>query len=545
MSGSPLPQAERSLEREVKLDVGVGFSAPDLTGVVEGVTVVARPLARLAATYYDTPDLRLLRRGMTLRHRRDRVAGGEDLWTLKLPSRTGHAALSRDEHSWAGDQDDVPAAARAAVLAVVRHAGLAPVADLVTTRRRVELMVDPGGRLVEVDDDLVSVVSGVRQGLRFREVEIELGDETGADAALEAVVAAFVQAGAARGTPYPKVQHALGLGALASFDVAPAGPASTMGDLARAVLVAGLDRILDHDHGIRTGDPDPEYVHQVRVATRRLRSDLLTLRGALDPGWVERRRSELRWLGEGLGKVRDLDVLGAGLRDRRLAAEPLDVEGHDELLGLLEADRQRAWSALVETLQSEPYLDLLDELAAAVGELPAPGADGAAPAIDPATPAAEVLPGLLGERWRKLRRSVRQATAQPTDDRLHRVRIRAKQLRYAAEAAEPVLGPRARRLAEAAAALQTELGELHDTVTAEAWLRRAPRRSSAEGAFVAGQLSAIEQARRNQLRATWHDAWRAARRQARRAEEATVLRPPGSPVPRPGEPGEPGWLAEP
>ncbi|HUZ10478.1 MAG TPA: CYTH domain-containing protein, partial [Acidimicrobiales bacterium] len=83
--------AIESLEREIKLDVDLRFEMPDLSALASGCTLVPLPVQRLAATYYDTPDLQLLRRGITLRRREDRVAGGENLWTLKLPTGTVHA----------------------------------------------------------------------------------------------------------------------------------------------------------------------------------------------------------------------------------------------------------------------------------------------------------------------------------------------------------------------------------------------------------------------------------------------------------------------
>src|SRR6266508_4165576 len=67
-------------EREVKLGAGPAFHLPDLNGVVDGVTVTPPEAVRLETVYYDTPDLRLARWGVSLRHR-----AGEG-WTLKLPT---------------------------------------------------------------------------------------------------------------------------------------------------------------------------------------------------------------------------------------------------------------------------------------------------------------------------------------------------------------------------------------------------------------------------------------------------------------------------
>src|SRR4029453_19574877 len=67
-------------------------------------------------------------------------------------------------------------------------------------------------------------------------------------------------------------------------------------------------RPLLHDPGVRLGS-DPEELHQMRVATRRLRAFLRAGRDLLDRSWSEPLRDELGWLGRALGPARDLDVL--------------------------------------------------------------------------------------------------------------------------------------------------------------------------------------------------------------------------------------------
>jgi CHAD domain-containing protein len=118
-----------------------------------------------------------------------------------------------------------------------------------------------------------------------------------------------------------------------------------------------------------------------------------------------------------------------------------------------------------------------------------------------------VLPTLVRRPWRKLRRTVRHAGAHPTDQQLHRIRIQAKQLRYAAEAAAPVVGKPARKMAAAAESLQTVLGDHHDAVTAEDWLRREAAGGSHALAFSAGQLVVVQRQRQARLRRQWRKVW--------------------------------------
>src|ERR1700680_3664755 len=155
------------LEREVKLGAGPAFHLPDLSGVVDGVTVTPPEAVRLETVYYDTPDLRLARWGVSLRHR-----AGEG-WTLKLPPATvagspQGALLERDELVFQGGAKKPPQAAVDIVRAYVRKAELVPVARLSTLRRRVRLVDAAGARVAEGVDDEGSVRDGRRGAARFR-----------------------------------------------------------------------------------------------------------------------------------------------------------------------------------------------------------------------------------------------------------------------------------------------------------------------------------------------------------------------------------------
>jgi CHAD domain-containing protein len=112
---------------------------------------------------------------------------------------------------------------------------------------------------------------------------------------------------------------------------------------------------------------------------------------------------------------------------------------------------------------------------------------------------------------------VRNAGRTPTDAQLHKIRIGAKQLRYACELASPVEGKRARRTARKAEHLQTVLGEHHDAVFAEGWLRTESTRLTPAGVLDAGRLIEVQRQRQADLRREWRREWRAlAKRKARR-----------------------------
>jgi CHAD domain-containing protein len=115
---------------------------------------------------------------------------------------------------------------------------------------------------------------------------------------------------------------------------------------------------------------------------------------------------------------------------------------------------------------------------------------------------------VMRQPWARLRAAVEALAPDASDAELHEARIRAKRLRYAAEAVAPVFGKRARGFARAATELQRVLGEHQDSVVASAWLREVAV-SGARTAFVAGELAASEQAAAAAARAAWPAAWKA------------------------------------
>ncbi|HZQ86126.1 MAG TPA: CHAD domain-containing protein [Acidimicrobiales bacterium] len=626
-----------AVEREVKLGAWPGFQLPELDEVVPGARVELLPALRLAATYYDTPDLRLARWGATLRHRASSPATDEQPWTLKLPASPVPGALARRELGFPGHESRVPAELVALVRGLSRGAPLVPVARLRTDRRRWELRDVLGARLLEIDDDEVSVlVSGAggrgrRLAARFRELEVELAD--GTLDVLAAVVAKLRAAGAGEPDPTPKVVRALGPRAVEPPDVvaAPIGRRSTAGDVVRACIASSVARLFRHDPGVRLGG-DIEDVHQARVATRRLRSDLRTFGPLVDAAWARGLRDELGWLADLLGAVRDADVLYERLHAQSRGLPKVDADAADELLARLVRQQVEATAALHAAMGGHRYVSLLDRLVDAAreprfaadapedatlereevpvpapeeavaeareplvvvsatatstsftvpgpyaplgigdapGAEPQPGPNGAAgeqadggehtdgaehapggehahggehapgtpsdaaeraagPAAPAPTapapvrrgpaddPAADVLPALVRRPWRRLARTMNALGASPEDEALHAARIDAKRCRYALEAVAPALGKEASSLAGAVADVQGVLGDLHDAVVAEAWLREAAAGAPTAQALAAGELIAVQRADAEACRRAWGQAWdKASRRRGR------------------------------
>jgi CHAD domain-containing protein len=255
----------------------------------------------------------------------------------------------------------------------------------------------------------------------------------------------------------------------------------------RAVLADGLTRLLANEAGVRGGDV--EAVHQMRVAVRRLRSDLRTLRPLLQSDWANELSSALRPLAASLGAVRDLDVL----------VERFETRGADliEELAPLIADlrglRDVARTALIESLGSPAHAALVARVVAAARE----------PQLGPLArgDARDALPPLVTAAWRRLARQadpLARALARDPDGRadieVHRARILAKRARYASEAASQFLGRRrgraATRFARRLAEVQRLLGEHQDATGMIRELRDGVTNhpSDARMAFAAGRL---------------------------------------------------------
>jgi CHAD domain-containing protein len=484
-------------ELEAKLIPGEKFRMPALGGMPDGSIAVADRVRELDAIYYDTADLDLARWGVTLRHRRGEAGRP---WTLKLPEHASDTTLARDELTFDGPDDTVPAEARDLVRGFTCNHDLQRVARLHTTRVPMHVQDADGRVLIEIVDDSVEIREGTRDVDAFREVEVEAtANRPRNRAALRAAVAELLDAGCRVERPVPKLVRALGRRAQQppTIVVEPVGKHASIAELVRHLTASSAVEILMNDPGVRRGH-DPEAVHRYRVATRRLRADLHTFSRFLDDAPTHELLDELRWLGHAIGPVRDLDVLAARFADRAHGLSDPDQPSARELSAQLTASRLEAHQQLLEVLRSDRYDRTLRTLVAFAANPPM-GGGAEKPATDLARP-------FVRRRWKQLAEAVRTAGDDPTDAQLHVIRISAKRCRYAAEALAPVAGRPARRFASAVEEVQTVLGDYHDTVVAEAWLRNAAV-ELVDHRVAIGGLIAAERRERATLRDVWPEVW--------------------------------------
>jgi CHAD domain-containing protein len=246
------------------------------------------------------------------------------------------------------------------------------------------------------------------------------------------------------------------------------------------------DELLAREPGVRLG-ADPEELHKQRVATRRLRSLVRSARPVLeDPIRAQRLRDELRWLGALLGEVRDRDVLIDYLVAELATLEEAAAFG--AVLELLDGERDEAREQLIGAFDGPRYATLLAQLERLPGLK-----EGAS------------LERVAADDYRRLRRAARRLDAKATDEELHRLRIRAKRARYAAEA----VGAK-KEFVDRAKDLQDVLGEHQDAVVAEERIRDllARVRGTGRTALAAGRLIERQRLRRANARRAWPKAWK-------------------------------------
>jgi CHAD domain-containing protein len=492
-------------ETESKYDAPAGAGLPGLDGLPQ-VAGTSRPAwEQLEAEYYDTDDLRLIRAGITLRRRR----GGDDAgWHLKLPAGTD----TRREIRLPPGEDGrpVPDELAGLVRAYTRGRPLRPVARMTTHRQRLTLHGRAGESLAEVaaDDVSAQTLGGTTTLSRWQEVEVEL---TGGDRKLlKAADRLLRRDGLRPAGRSAKLERALDGQLPEPARPAPLTASSPAGQVILAYLRAYAERLTSLDPMVRRDEQDA--VHQMRVATRRLRSTLRSFGQIIGRDRTQRLPGELKWLGTVLGDVRDTEVLAAHLQAglHQMPAELVIGPVQARVQGHFAPKHAGARTALLEALDSERYFSLLDELDQLIAEPPFTPKAG--------RPAADVLPAAARRPYRQVRRRMRRARrapgGRPTDEALHQARKAAKRARYAAEAMAPAIGKKARRFAKQMKKVQSVLGDHQDAVIA----RQAERELginahlAGENAFSYGLLHGRDACDAARLQAQGRETWQRASR---------------------------------
>jgi inorganic triphosphatase YgiF len=518
---SPAEPVSAVREVEHKFRVHGLYRLPDLTGSEFVSSIDDMGSVELDTTYYDTPDLRLVREGMALRRR---SGGPDEGWHLKLAVPDA-AAEVRDELRLpldAGTPQAPPAQLLDLVRSVLRHRPVQPVATLRTTRHVRHVLDASGRRSAELVDDSVQVIDGSGQAsARFRELELELAEDAPTEL-VEDVIAILHESGAVSGEFVSKAVRALGPQASAPpevpepDDVGPDEPASAA---VQAFIALHTRAFRAADLNFRRDPEGPwDAVHKMRVAARRLRSGLRVFRPLLDREWADVLRTELRWAAKGLGELRELDVLIARLEER-MAALPADAVPEDPattVLGRTREERSQAQARVAVLLSSDRFVDLHERLVTAAAKPPT--------TEQASLPASEALPPLVRKAWKRLAKRAKTVLDDESelpggapDDEWHQVRIAAKRARYAGEAVAPVLGRDAERFARQMEKVTEILGEHQDAADAGVAIQDMAANADAPASFTLGVLYAAERDRVASTRREFATLWpKVSRRKWRR-----------------------------
>lgn len=430
----------------------------------------ARPRRqRLETLYFDTPDGELAGRDLALRLRR---AGKR--WIAGLKARQLGAGGLHVREEWEHAREDAvldlalfAGTPLAALPASERlHERLRPAFRVSMERTTWRLAPAPGSRLeVALDRGEVSR-DGSAEPLSELEIECLEGDIGAAfDLARALLREVPLRPGAVskaergyrlfRGEPLAPVK---------AFPVV-LDPGEALPAAARRVVAAALRQLQANEEGVLASG-DPEFVHQARIALRRLRAAIRMFRGAIGHGRARAWRRELAATARGLGTARDWDVFATETLPAALA-DFGDAALRARVMAAVESRRGPARSRARRALASRRYAATVLEIARWLASR-----EGAGPSRPP--PLERFAARLLRRRHRRVLRGLRRIRALDGEER-HRLRIGAKRLRYGMDALAPVFGEeRVRPYLRALSQLQDRLGEANDAVTAAKLLGELP-----------------------------------------------------------------------
>ena len=415
--------------------------------------------ARLVSTYYDTPDHALARRGSSLRVRRH---GRHFVQTLKAAGAPGESALARGE--WEdrvkGERPDPGAAQTGPFLSPEIAGQLRPLFRTEVSRVTIPLAPEPATRIEAAIDRGRIRNGGETPPEPISEVELEL--KSGAPTALYDIALKLLHVAPLRLERRSKAERGYRLaaheeGAAKAVHAAPIDldPGLTGEAVLRLVGRSCLDHLLRNEAAARAGDP--EGIHQMRVAVRRLRA-VLSAFGPMLPDDQRRWASqELRWFGDALGEARNLDVFTGDLVARARDALPFASE-LERLAQAAQRRRKAAHGGVVKAISSTYYTEALLALMRWFD-----GGDWHLSA-DAALhqPIAALAPALLDRCRAKAEKRARHFARQSAAKR-HRLRIALKKLRYAAELFAPLYArPETRQFIQRLKRLQDDLGAAND-----------------------------------------------------------------------------------
>jgi inorganic triphosphatase YgiF len=427
----------------------------------------------LVSVYYDTPQLDLKRQGITLRLRQQ---GSQWMQTVKAAGKVAAGLHERVDEEWETDENQLNFAALGDsqvrdVFADEQIRGALRPLFVTEVTRTSTLLVFANGDRVEVAVDEGAIRAG-EQILPVCEVELE---HKAGHASRVFEVALSLQNTiplAVENVSKAERGYRLATQAVLTPSKAKAPPLKESLSASEAfgsIMHGCLAHLQANEEGGLQGK-DPEFVHQMRVALRRMRSALSLFKDLIPQEYTTTLCEELRWLTGELDAARNWDVFYQQTLPPILAAFPDDADLQSLATQSGELRRVQDQRAQ-EAVRAPRYHHLLLQLGAWLYTQPWRTGAGDGNTVAPELPIGEFAAQVLQKRHKKLRQRGHQLTTLPPPER-HQVRIAAKKLRYATDFFA-VLFPRklAHRYSNTLAALQDVLGILNDAATAMALLQ--------------------------------------------------------------------------
>jgi triphosphatase len=461
-------------------------------GTIDGLVVEPRSTLEILDTYLDTDDWRIHRAGFALRVRSD---GGTTEATLKSLHSASEEVADRQELTETLESSDSegiralmgPVGTRVSAVSGART--LVPLFELRTSRQRFAIRkCDKARQLGEIalDETYVSPPHGEPTASLLR-VEVEA--LTKSHEPLRSLVKTLCSncgLEAASDTKYSLGLKSVGLAPPApEFDATTVDASMTIVEVAMANLRRYLAAWHLHEPGARLGD-DPEELHDLRVAGRRLHAILRQFQSFLPPESL-RIRKTLKSVLTALGHARDLDVALGEVQKFSRKLPKSDRVGVEPLKQHLMSERRRARARMLSVLDSIWVQKNFQELTAL---LTAPSTEAQA---SPAARARNAAPELLRQRFRKLRKRVERIGADSSTEEYHAVRGQVKKLRYALDTVAALYGKPANEMIRALRRWQEILGVQQDAAVAMQRLNTLARAQSValppETLFLMGRLT--------------------------------------------------------
>lgn len=419
-------------------------------------------------TYLDTFDWSLMKNKLALRYR---VSNGAAMYTLKSIGAIEEGIAKRMEREIPLDRPvDVPALIRVKEIRKLVEGMIFPRKLLeqiqIRTDRRRYRVISPEEAEIELAFDTSSFsLRGLHKPRRApRRIELEAEIRKGPETALRALASLLSSK-----FHYPPSTASKLEVALKRFKITPPSkkPSEKLRvrlddrlDLAlRKILTDQFRRFRDQLPGLQR-DIDTEFVHQARVATRRMRSALRLFRGAAPESPASYLEGELKWLGGVLGKVRDLDVFLLNLSRFRGQIEHFPAGRKKAFEKWIGRRRRAPLMALGQALESPRYRHFERRILQFL-ERPLPSRPRAPRAMKPLR---EVAPLFITEKFDAVIEQGRAVLAKPKLRQFHRLRIQMKRLRYACEFMGPAYDGALDLFIERTVEIQDCLGDLQDTV---------------------------------------------------------------------------------